>query len=419
VAAALLFILPPLLRRRPVSGVTRDALNVAVHRDQLRELEADLRTGTLAADQYESARREIEARLLHDVGAGATMAGQPRPARAAALVLGLAVPLCAIGVYLLVGNPQLVGPQAAATDAGHGLSVQQFEGLTERLAARLRQNPEDTQGWIMLARSYSVLGRFADASVAYAGAVSREPRNAQLLADYADALAMTQGKSLAGEPQKLIMRALAVDPANVKALALAGTAAFEKNNYAAAATYWERILPLVSEDAEFAQSIRSSIAEARTLGGTAIAAAPVPSAATPAGKPGVTPPAAVPAPKQSAAPAAGGRVSGTVKLAPELAAKASPDATVFIFARAVEGPRMPLAILRKQVRDLPVEFTLDDSTAMTPQSKLSAFPQVVVGARISKSGNATPAPGDLQGMSAPVKVGASGINLVIDSEIRP
>ena len=397
VAGAVLFVVPPLLRRGLRTGATRDAVNVAVYRDQLRELEADLRAGTLAADQHEKARSEIEARLLADVGGGDAPAQSPRHTRAAALALGLAVPICALAVYVAVGNPRALLPQGPDGGSSHGLSAQQFEALVSRLAARLKDNPEDAEGWMMLGRSYAALGRYGEASEAYAKAAARMPRDAQLLADYADALAMAQGRTLQGEPEKIILRALAIDPDNVKALLLAGTAAFNRNAYPAAIRHWERVLRLIPAESDMVQRVQASIAEARSLAGS------------PDGKTQV----AKPAPSQG-----GSRVSGVVTLAPELAGKVAPGDTVFIFARAAEGPRMPLAILRKRASDLPAEFTLDDSMAMSPEMKLSAFPRVVIGARVSKTANAAPSPGDLQGLSAPVKVGAKGVAVTIDNELR-
>jgi len=398
VAGTLLFVVPPLLRLKGGSGVSRDTINVAVYRDQLRELEADLRAGTLAADQHEKAHQEIEKRMLEDVGSGAEGAGKPRRARAAALAMGFAVPLVALAVYFLVGTPQALAPGfAGGNDPDHGVTAQQMQALVERLAARLKEKPDNPEGWAMLGRSYGALGRFDDANAAYAEAAARSPRDAQLLADYADTLAMAQGRWLQGEPEKLIARALQADPGNVKALALAGTVAFENKDYAGAVGHWERILDLAPQESDFTQSLRSSIAEARELGGIA---------------PGAKQQA------QQRPAAATGRVSGVARLAPELAAKVAPTDTVFVFARAAEGPRMPLAILRKQVRDLPLKFTLDDSMAMTPEMKLSAVARVVVGARISKTADATPRSGDLEGLSAPVKPGATGVVIVIDREVR-
>jgi len=394
VAVALLFVVPPLLRRGSRPGTTRDAVNVAVYRDQLRELDADLRAGTLARDQHERARAEIETRMLADVGKEETPARSPRGSRAAALILGLAVPVCALAVYLAVGNLGALAPNAGGTTmAQHGMSEQQFEALVERLAARLKDNPDDAEGWMMLGRSYAVLERFGESAEAYAKAAARAPGNAQLLADYADALAMAQGRRLQGEPEKLVARALAIDPLNVKALLLAGTAAFNRNDYSGAVRYWQRILDAVPGESEMAQRVRTSIAEARAMSTGRQAAAPESKADR-------------------------GRVRGVVKIVPELAAKVRPGDTVFIFARAEQGSRMPLAILRKQGRDLPAEFTLDDSMAMSPAAKLSDHPRVVIGARVSKSANATPQPGDLQGLSAPVRVGAGSVSVTIDTEVR-
>jgi len=396
VAGALLFVVPPLLRRGARPGATRDAVNAAVYRDQLRELDVDLRAGTLAADQHEKAHREIEARLLADVGKGDAPAQSSYRTRAAAIALGLAVPICALSIYLAVGNPRAIVPQAA--DGGsHDLTAQQFEALVSRLAVRLKDNPEDAEGWMMLGRSYAVLGRFGEASEAYAKAAARMPRDAQLLADYADALAMAQGRTLRGEPEKILRRALAIDPNNVKALLLAGTAAFNRNNYSDAIRHWERVLGLLPADSDAIGRVQTSLAEARALNGT------------PGGKAQIAKPAQA---------RGGSRVSGVVRLAPALAGKVAPNDTVFIFARAAEGPRMPLAILRKRGSDLPVEFTLDDSMAMGPQMNLSAFPRVVIGARVSKSANANPQAGDLQGSSAPINVGTGGINVLIDTELR-
>jgi cytochrome c-type biogenesis protein CcmH len=393
-AGALAFVLPPLLGRRPTApGAANGATNVAVYRDQLREIEADLAAGTLARDQYDGARRELEARLLDDVRDSGAGPRAVRPGRVAAISAGIAIPLASILLYFAVGNPGALAPQADS----HGIARQQIEGMVDRLAARLKENPEDATGWAMLGRSYAVLDRFPEAAAAYANAVKRSPPDAQLLADYADALAMAQGRRLQGEPERLIAMALAIDPRNVKALALAGTAAFENRDFARAIAHWRRILEIVPPDSDMADSIRDSIADAQQLAGGAV-------------KP-------QPAPARAAAPAPGA-VSGTVQLSPALAARVAPSDTVFVFARATEGPRVPLAVMRKQARELPAAFTLDDTMAMAPGMKLSDYSRVVVGARISKSGTPAAQPGDFEGLSAPVTVGATGIVVLIANEIR-
>ena len=393
-AGALALVLTPLLgRRRAAPGAAGDATNVAIYRDQMRELEADLAAGTIGRDQYEEARRELEARLLDDVRDSGTGSGVSKRGRAAAILAGVAIPIASILLYLAVGNPGALAPR----DDGHGITRSQIENMVERLAARMKENPDDATGWAMLGRSYSVLDRFPEAAAAYANAVKRSPPDAQLLTDYADALAMAQGRRLEGEPERLIAQALKIDPRNVKALALAGTAAFESKDFKGAIAHWQKILEIVPTNSDMADSIRDSIADAQQLAGGPVKAPPAPA---------------------RAAAAASGTVSGTVQLAPALAARVAPGDTVFIFARAVDGPRAPLAVTRREVRELPATFTLDDRMAMAPGMNLSAHDRVVVGARISKSGTPAPQPGDFEGLSTPVKVGDTGVVVVIGTEVR-
>lgn len=407
VAAVLALLLPPLLRRRAAPAqVSRKATNVAVYRDQLRELEQDLAVGTVSPEDHEEARREIERRLLEDVrdadeGAHAGAAG-----RNAAVLLGAAVPIVAFALYFAIGSFEVLLPGRAggAQQAGHSITEEQIRELAGRLAARMEKEPDNAEGWVMLGRSYTALGEFENAARAYGNAVARSQPDAALLADYADALAMAQGRSLEGEPERIIHRALAIDPQNVKALALAGTAAFERKDYAGAMQYWERILKVAPEESEFAKSVRASIAEAQQLARQS-QGAPAPAGGTSTAK--------------ADAPAASGKaVSGVVKLAPALAGRIAPEDTLFIYARAAEGPRMPLAIVRARAKDLPFTFTLDDRNAMAEGMKLSSQERVVVGARISKSGNATPQRGDLEGMSPPVEIGARDIQVLVNTETR-
>jgi cytochrome c-type biogenesis protein CcmH len=381
-ALALVLLLRPLLFPRKAGEVRREAANVSIYKDQLRELDADLAAGKLAPADHARSRAELEARLLADVAAAGPAAQTPaaRPGgRRFALALGAAVPLLALALYLAVGNPAALGPR----EDPHAFDAQQLTALVERLAAKMRDNPDDAEGWRLLGRSYAALGRFPEALDAYAKAAARKPRDADLLADMADVLATTRKERLQGEPEKLVLRALEIDPQNLKALALAGTAAFDRKDFDAAARYWQRMLPLVDPGSDDARQIQASIAEARTLGGAATSA-----------------------------------LKGQVRLSPKLAGKAAPDDVVFIFARAVEGPPMPLAVKRARVRDLPVEFALDDSMAMAPGMNLSAHARVVVGARVSKSGQPTPQAGDLQGFSAPVANDARGVSVTIDSVVR-
>jgi cytochrome c-type biogenesis protein CcmH len=368
-AAALVLVLRPLLFTKKEAQLSRGEANVSIYRDQLRELDADLASGMLAQADYERARTELEARVLQDVVVEESAAPRRRSALSLTVTLALAVPLCAAALYIAVGNPSAIDSPAV-----------HLQTMVERLAAHLRENPDDSVGWKLLGRAYASLERFPEAADAYAKAAVRAPRDAQLLADFAEALAMARGRSLEGEPEQLLARALELEPQNLKALALAGTAAFARKDYAAAAARWEKMLPLVAADSEEARSIQASVDEAKSL-----------------------------MEKRE--------LKGTVSLSAKLKARAAPEDTVFIFARAAEGPPMPLAVLRKQVRDLPLAFSLDDSMAMAPGMRLSGFPRVIVAARVSKSGEAAPRPGDLQGSSPPVANDAEGVNVVIDGVV--
>jgi cytochrome c-type biogenesis protein CcmH len=314
---------------------------------------------------------------------------------------GFVVVLLAAG-YLLVGAPLALDPsvRTAAANAGGEITYEQIEAMTQKLADRLKANPDDPTGWAMLGRSYAVLGRHADALPAFKQALALKPDDPNLLTDYADALAVVNGRNLEGEPSKLIARALELDPNNLKALSLAGTAAYLRKDFAGALRHWDK-LAQVAPDSDFVRQIQRGIDEARRMAGTPAPQAQVPGVRAPAVTPGAAASGAFPS------------VSGTVTLAKQLAGKAAPDDTVYVFARAAEGSRVPLAILRKQVKDLPLQFTLDDSMAMSPAAKLSGAPKVIVGARISKSGGALAQPGDLQGLSAPVAVGSSGLAIEI------
>ena len=296
------------------------------------------------------------------------------------------------------GSP-VAGGESSGTaqgDGAHALNAEQVAAMIAQLAERLKSRPDDAEGWQMLARSNVVIGKHAQAIEAFKEAARLRPDDANLLADYADALAMTNNRSLDGEPGQLIERALKLEPNNPKALALAGTAAFDRRDYKAAVRHWEKLVRVEPADGPFAQQVQGSIAEARQLAGMPPAATLV---------------------ADAAAPTALAQVSGTVSLAPALKGRVAPDDTLFVFARAVDGPRMPLGIVRKRVSDLPLQFTIDDSMAMSPDAKLSSASRVIVGARISKGGNAMPQNGDYQGLSPAVAVGSAGLKLVIDQEV--
>jgi cytochrome c-type biogenesis protein CcmH len=274
---ALAFILPTALQH---SGALdrkdedeRKQANIAVYRDQLSELKADLQNGIVSEEQYAQDRDEIERRLLEDTKSGHSakkLASGPALARNTAYALGIGIPLVAIIFYLNVGNPKSINGAAATTSRTSSAQAgprtqEQIEANVTALAERLKSNPADAQGWTMLARSYSSMGKFAEASGAYAKATELTPNDADLWADYAFVTAMASGRSLEGRPLELIERALEIDPENAKALQLAGSAAFQANDYTKAISYWERVLKQVPPGSEVAQTIQSRIDEAKTL----------------------------------------------------------------------------------------------------------------------------------------------------------
>jgi cytochrome c-type biogenesis protein CcmH len=409
---------------------------------QLAQLDALIAEGVLKGDAAKKSRDDLERQLVAAVlkstpapgTESATAAAEPRVRAPRPLVAGVTVFVLAFSVagYAWLGNragwqvsPGETG-EAVAQAPGHASAdpaeqKAQMDEMLAKLVERLKAQPDDADGWQMLARSYGAQGRYVEAIEAHKRVVALRPKDAQALADYADALAMANNRSLDGEPEAMILKAVKLDPTNVKALALAGTVAFNRADYKTAVAHWERAVQLADPASGYAQQLQGALVEARQRGGMPAVAAAEPGA--PAA--GLFAPA--PAPVADASPAAantpaaaGGpeAITGRVTLKPELKGKFGPDDVVFVFARAPTGSKMPLAILRKKVSDLPLDFKLDDSLAMSPASKLSTASQVVVGARISKTGNAMPGPGDLQVLSAPMALGARDVRIEIAEAAR-
>ena len=430
IVTALLFIVPTLLRSRDAEqeNLEHDAVNITVYRDQLTELGNDLENDILTQEQYNKSKQELQQRMLQDVPEGEKMAIKKNKNIyniATSVVIVLILPLAAVFLYLVIGDTRGLLPQAQLANAtqmnrGGGNSAaghDNFSSVLENLIARLDKNPDDIEGWIMLGRTYAIMERYADASNTYAKLAELVPNNPQILSDYADVLAMKNQGNLAGKPMELIYQALSIDPKYPKALALAGTAEFEQEKFEQAAVHWEKLLGLVPADSQLAKSVQESIDEAKSLaaGGKKGTVASAQQAKTPELQQTDVQPEKSPV-TASTTPVSIS-ISGQVTISKELASKASPNDTLFIYARAKTGPKMPLAILRLKANDLPATFTLTDEMAMVPNMKISSFPEVIIEARISKSGQAVPASGDLQGFSQPVQIGNNNIAIVIDKQI--
>lgn len=353
---------------------------------------------------------------------GATLAGAPPVAPAhRSLGLSAALSLFVIGAagfgYAWLGAPGHLDvgptrvsapPPTSATDRTvRSDTLAQTEArvaaMVERLAERQKGRPGDAEGWQMLGRSYAALGQHAKAVDAFRNALRLLPDDATLLAESAYSAAVIDPQGTNGEPARWIARALRIEPDNPKALALAGTLAVDRQDYAGAVRYWEHLARVEPPDSKVARQVQVSILQARRLAANARAATP--------------PTLLVQTP--AAMVAARAQLSGTVTLAPALRARVAPDDTLFVYARPADGPRMPLAVLRKQVRDLPLRFTLDDSLAMSAGARLSGVSTVVVGARIARAGNALPRAGDLQGQLPAVAVGSADLKIEIDQVVGP
>lgn len=410
---ATLFIAVPLWRKSSSSNdVLRDAANLGVLRDQSAELEVDLHNGLLTQEAYEQGKRELQVRLLEEVKTTDQAVMPPRsPAKVLAIVLSVLLPVFSVSLYLAIGSPEAMLPQDQREAAVDDI-IRTEEGL-QKLASKLEKNPEDPNGWYILARSYIEMKRYVEGAKAYEELVKLVPDEAQLWANYADVFAMAHGKTLQGEEvTRLLERALALDPNNITALALSGSAGMERGDYVVALTNWQKLYGLLHPSSQDALRFKASIQRAREL-----------LAAQPGGKKKLAQLPFSEAPQQAVAaanPAAANpaaAITGKVTLSSALVGKASPTDTVFILARAAQGPNIPLAVFRKQVKDLPMEFSLDDSMAMRPEMKLSGFDQIVVVARVSKSGTPTAQAGDLEGLTAAIRPGTKGLNIVIDSVV--
>jgi cytochrome c-type biogenesis protein CcmH len=261
-ALALAFVVLPLLRGRSAQPAdAQRALTLAIHRDALAELDRDLAAGLIDDAQYRISCAELERRVLDEAGAA-----QSVPVRGSgrwvAVVSALTVPLLAVPVYLALGHPQAIdAPRSSPPQAQDEVTPEQIQAMVARLAERMKAEPDNAEGWSMLARSYFAMGRFDEAADAYSRLVKIVDGDAQVWTDYADAVAMKQGRNLAGEPERMLKKALELDPDNVKALALAGSAAMQRGDAATARVHWERLLQLLPADSPLIQPIKESMGE--------------------------------------------------------------------------------------------------------------------------------------------------------------
>ena len=419
VLIALALILPPLLK--PTTDIVgagqssqelRRLQNIEIAKEQLNELEQRFEKGEMDNDAYQQTRDELELALYNNMqeseqdnafdAAKATSSKSLLSSSAIALL----VPMIAVGTYLKLGDPvfttDLSSKVAAKNEIRKDLpkkadGTPDVDAMVSGLQKKMEANPNNAKGWFMLGRSYMVLKRYPDAVKAYEQVNRLMPNSPNVMLSLADAISMKNNGQIAGRPAELIEQVLKVDPVNVTGLWLGGMAARQQLNYVTAVERWQKVLPLLDTQKD-KNEVTSLIAEAMKK---------------------MSPEQLKSVKKQAEALAVAAKATAVkgirvhVALSDTLKSQVSPDDLVFIYAKAVSGPPMPLAAAKKRVKDLPVDIVLDDSMAMMPNMKLSGFSEVVIGARVSKSGRPIAQNGDFFTEKKPVKAGGQ-VDLLID-----
>jgi len=409
VALALVFVLPALMRTRAAeSKAQRRDINIAVYRDQMKEMEADRDAGLLSVDQFEAAKLELESRLADDALAQeSAIESGPVNSRKLGYALGVVLPVAAFGLYFLLGNPTTLiaiaeakaNPEmAAATGGQHDILK-----LIAQVEARTKENPDDGAAWSILAKTYAAVQHWPEALHAYEKAHKLLPDVPSIMSGYAEALAISNNRVLEGKPMQLVKEALVKDPLDMKGLELAGIAAFQEKDFAKAGFYFKHLYQQLPPESPYAQDILEAQKEANRLAHIAAT--------------GMDNLADQPAAAETGKSPAGGTISGMVDIAPALKAKLADGDAIFLFARGKSGGA-PVAAIRATAAKLPLEFELNDSMAMSSDATLSKAKEVTLTVRVSKSGDVKPQPGDLEGAMAGVKVGAKDIRLVIDKVVQ-
>ena len=391
IPALLLLILVLVLLLRPFflpnaeSATSRRQMNATIYREELDKLEADRLSGAVDHASYEQAHAEMRQRLFQDTDEADDLSVMGSPKKT---MIGICifVVLLSAGMYVVLGGASRIAEKGAEKP----MTQESVEKMVSEFAAKMEKEPDNLKGWAMLARSYRILGRNTEAEKAYARAGSFVESDPQLLADYADVLATNANGNFAGKPLQMINKALAMDPDNLLALWLSGTASFNAQNYKAAVQSWERLAKQLPADSDESRAIATSIAEARSKGGLPAAQAPAISSKG---------------------------VGGQIDIAPELMSKLKSGDVLMVIARK-PGERMPVVVLKTPVTAFPTNFVLNDALAMNPNALISQLPEVSVEVRISKTGMAMPEAGDLISAPQTIKVGEGKARLLIN-QVRP
>jgi len=394
---AFLLILPPLCRKQSVQAANLDQRNILIAQHRLAELKENRLSGGLSQAQYDEQLADLEQALSDDLDIKSHVSSAQSQGRWIVYVLVLGVPLLAGSLYLALGNYQAISHSAEMAVDPDTLKLAEINKMVDGLAEKLKKNPDDAQGWLMLGRSYKFQEQYPKAVDAFANAYRLLGDQAEVMLLYADAIAYANDKNLTGKPAELVFKALALEPDNINALWLGGMAKAQQGDPVTAMKLWKKLAALLPPGSDAQQEIQGLLAKIKSESPQAAAQ---PQSSQEANAPSIA-------------------IDVQVSLAPELQKLTSPADIVFIYAQALSGPKMPLAIVRKQVSDLPLTVSLNDAMAMMPNMKLSNFPNVKLLARISKSGNAMSQPGDLIGVIDQVALGDKGNHkIIINGQVK-
>ena len=418
-----------LLRQGPVvTSASQSQANVKVYREQILDLDREHANGHLSDAEWQQSRDELSVRLLQDTA----VEDEPQLITQAqswrtAVVIALVFPISALGLYIWLGAPEAISPMPPASALAEAATEQaaapNLDQIVENLASKLQADPNNLEGWVLLGRTHRSMGNLDAALSAFDRALKLNADDELILARAEVLAAKNQGR-FDGEPWRVIREVLQRDPQNYGALLLAGSASYANNRYADALEFWQRARLRLSADHPDVPNLIEAMSTVQAKLKNPASPSSTPAAQSAQGAvPAQGSAASGAAPAAAVASAAGGaasalNVSGQVRLSAALKSQTSPTDVVFVYAVPANGERMPLALLKTTVAQLPLSFTLDDSSAMLPDRKLSGASQVLVKARISKSGNAIPQSGDWEGSLGPVKVGATGLDLEIKTQ-RP
>jgi len=394
---AFLLILPPLWRKQTVQAADLDQRNIQIAQHRLAELKENRRLGGLSQAQYEEQLADLEQALSDDLDIKSHVSSAKSQGRWVVYLLVLGIPLLGGSLYLSLGNYQAISHSAEMAMDPDTLKLAEINKMVEGLAEKMKNNPDDAQGWLMLGRSYKFQQQYSKAVDAFANAYRLLGDQAEVMLLYADAIAYANDKNLAGKPTELVFKALALEPDNLTALWLGGMAKAQQGDPVTAIKLWKKLAALLPPGSDSQKEIQDLLAKIESESPQAMTQ---PEAAQQANAPGIA-------------------IDVQISLAPDLQKSASPGDTVFIYAQALSGPKMPLAIVRKQVSDLPLTVSLNDTMAMMPNMRLSNFSNVKLLARISKSGNAISQPGDLIGVIDQVALADKGSHkIVINGQVK-